>query len=340
MSSTRVEMAEPGNRGTRAAEDGWTGHRAGREDGERLARALGLFSIGLGLTQVLTPRGVVRAIGLEDDEDNRRTMLAFGVREMATGIGLLTRDHPTMFAWGRVAGDAMDLAFLGRAMASDRSDRNRLATATAAVVGVTLLDIMAGRKLSQSGNGAIGERRHGGAIRVHKSITINRSPAEVYDFWRNFENLPRFMAHLESVQVLDQRRSYWKAKAPLGATIEWTAEIAEDRPGELIAWRSMEGADVPNFGEVSFVPAPGGRGTEIHVRMQYDPPGGLIGATVAKLFGEEPSQQVDGDLRRLKQVLEVGEVVHSDSSVHRGPHPAQPPSEMPRLAPSFEGASS
>jgi len=175
---------------------------------------------------------------------------------------------------------------------------------------------------------------------VKKAITINSSPEEVYSFWRNFENLPRFMTHLESVRVMDQRRSYWKARAPLGATVEWVAEITDDRPDQLIAWRSLDGADVPNSGQVRFVPAPGRRGAEVHVELTYDPPGGVIGATLAKLFGEEPSQQVNGDLRRLKQMLEVGEVVHSDASIHPGLHPARPSVEGPPLISSSWGAPS
>ncbi len=161
-------------------------------------------------------------------------------------------------------------------------------------------------------------------IRVRKSITVNRPADEVYGFWRNFENLPRFMHHLESVQVTGAGRSHWKAKAPAGTSVEWDAETTEDRPNELIAWRSVEGADVSNAGEVRFVPAPGGRGTEIHVDLRYDPPAGKLGALVAKLFGEEPNQQVDGDLRRFKQVLEIGEVLYSDASIAGGLHPAQP----------------
>jgi uncharacterized membrane protein len=308
-------------------------------ESERLARALGLFSVGLGLSQILAPRAVARAIGLENNGRNRKTMLAFGIREMATGIGLLTRPRPASFAWGRVAGDALDLAVLGKALTSNRRGQSRVAAATAAVAGVTILDIVAAVKLSRPANGPAGEQRRERGIRVRKAITVNSSPEEAYDFWRNFENLPWFMAHLESVRVMDHRRSYWKAKAPLGATVEWVAEITEDRPNQLIAWRSLEGSDVPNSGQVRFVPAPRDRGTEVHVELTYDPPGGIIGATVAKLFGEEPSQQVDGDLRRFKQVLEVGEVVHSDATIHRGLHSARPPTEG-ALVSKFQGASS
>jgi uncharacterized membrane protein len=150
-------------------------------------------------------------------------------------------------------------------------------------------------------------------------------PEEVYAFWRNLENLPRFMQHLESVRMTDERRSTWRARAPAGTTVEWEAETVEDRPNELIAWRSLPGSSVPNSGQVRFVPAAGNRGTEVHVELQYDPPGGKLGAVVAKLFGREPGQQVASDLRRFKQVLETGEVVHSDASIHGRPHPAHPP---------------
>jgi uncharacterized membrane protein len=330
-------MEEPSVRRAGWSAEGNETRRTRDTGGEGLAHALGLFSVGLGLTQILAPRRVARAIGLEDDEHNRKTMLAFGFRETASGIGLLTQPHSPAFAWGRVAGDAMGLAVLGRALVSGRNDHNRVAVAMAAVLSVTILDLMAGRRLSRPQEGTAAEPRRERAIRVKKAITVNRSPEEAYGLWRNFENLPSFMAHLESVRVVDERRSYWKARAPLGATVEWMAEIVEDRPNELIAWRSLEGADVPNSGQVRFAAAPDRRGTEVRVELKYDPPGGAIGATIAKLFGEEPSQQLDGDLRRFKQVLEIGEVVHSDASIHRGLHPARPPAELPRLASTFQG---
>ena len=145
-------------------------------------------------------------------------------------------------------------------------------------------------------------------IKVEKSVTVNKSPDELYRFWRNFENLPRFMDHLESVQVQSDNRSHWVAKAPAGTTVAWDAEITEDRPDELISWRSLPNADVDNEGTVRFVPAPAGRGTEVRVSLAYNPPAGVVGATVAKLFGEEPNQQVAGDLRRFKNIMEAGEI--------------------------------
>ena len=147
----------------------------------------------------------------------------------------------------------------------------------------------------------------GRGFKIEKSVTINRSPEELYRFWRNFENLPRFMNHLESVQVTGEGRSHWVAKAPAGTTVEWDAEIYNEKENEMIAWRSLEGADVDNAGSVHFQRAPGGRGTEVRVVLKYDPPGGAVGALVARLFGENPEQQIDEDLRRFKQVMETGE---------------------------------
>ncbi len=144
-------------------------------------------------------------------------------------------------------------------------------------------------------------------IKVEHSVTVNKSPDELYDFWRKFDNLPKFMQHLESVSVMSEKRSHWVAKAPLGTTVEWDAEIINEKPGELIAWRSLEGADVDNAGSVRFTKATGDRGTEVKVSLEYDPPAGVVGAAIAKLFGEEPKQQITEDLRRFKQLMEAGE---------------------------------
>jgi uncharacterized membrane protein len=152
----------------------------------------------------------------------------------------------------------------------------------------------------------------GTGIKVEKSITINKSPGELFRFWRNLENLPRFMNHLESVRVIGNDRSHWVAKAPAGSTVEWHAEIYNEKEDELIAWRSLENADVDNAGSVHFQPAPGGRGTEVRVSLKYDPPGGVVGAAIARLFGENPEQQIDEDLRRFKQVMETGEPIATE----------------------------
>jgi uncharacterized membrane protein len=142
-------------------------------------------------------------------------------------------------------------------------------------------------------------------IRVERSVAIHKPVGEVYAFWRNLENLPRFMNHLESVTVVDPHRSIWRAKAPRGRTVQWNADIVEEEINKKIAWKSVQGADVPNAGQVLFEAIPGG--TTVTVLLAYTPPAGVLGALVARLFGEEPHQTVKEDLRRLKQILETGE---------------------------------
>ena len=209
----------------------------------------------------------------------------------------------------------MDLSLLGTASAAEEVDEHRVQAAAAAVAGVTVLDAMCAWQHSQLDK----------PIRVARTIAIDRTPAELYRFWRDLENLPRFMRHLESVHVESETRSHWVARAPAGKTVEWDAEIVEDKPDEVIAWRSLPNADVDNSGAVHFQYAPGGRGTFVHVELVYRPPGGLIGAMVAKLFGEEPSQQVQSDLYRLKQVIETGQVSTTEGQ------PAARPASISKL---------
>lgn len=147
-----------------------------------------------------------------------------------------------------------------------------------------------------------------GNIHVTKSVTINKSAAELFEFWRNFENLSRIMTHLESVTKIDNKRSHWKAKAPLGMRVEWDAEILNERENEFIEWYSAENADIPNSGKVEFLPTQN-RGTEVKVTLEYKAPAGKAGSLVAKLFGEEPEQQVVEDLRRFKQLMESGTIM-------------------------------
>jgi uncharacterized membrane protein len=143
---------------------------------------------------------------------------------------------------------------------------------------------------------------------VEHAVTINRPVEELYRFWRNFENLPRFMQHLVSVEQQDQRRSHWVAKGPGGRTVQWDAEIINEIPNELIGWRTLDRADVISAGSVRFQTAGPDRGTEVRLRLQYEPPGGKIGAAVAWMLGENPNHTIQEDLRRFKSLLETGEV--------------------------------
>ncbi len=142
-------------------------------------------------------------------------------------------------------------------------------------------------------------------VHVQKSVTINKSQSELYQFWRNFENLPQFMNHLESVKVTGDKRSHWKAKAPLGTSVEWDAEATGEVENERISWHSIEGSEITNSGVVEFRPT-ANRGTEVRVTLTYEPPAGKLGEWIAWLFGEEPSIQVAEDLRRFKSLMETG----------------------------------
>lgn len=152
-------------------------------------------------------------------------------------------------------------------------------------------------------------KRHLGGPRgviVEDAITIFRPVSEVYTYWRNLENLPRFMDHLEEVTVTDRFRSHWVARGPLGVHVEWDAEIINDIPPTLLSWKSIGHSDVVSAGSVRFKPA-GEHATQVHVKLQYDPPAGKLGATVAWLVGEDPQHQIAEDLRRFKQLIETGE---------------------------------
>jgi uncharacterized membrane protein len=295
-----------------------------------LARGLGVLSLVLGAVYLVFPRRFTEWLGVRPTPTRTAVVAAVGVREIVGGVGLLANRHPVFWLVARVLGDIKDLALLGAAMRFRDTDRRRVATAAAGIAGITALDALAaagtriGQRSAEKGAPA-------GVIRVEKSVTVRRPADEVYGYWRDFQNLPRFMANVESVEVLDDRRSHWKARAPLGRSVEWTAEITDDRPGEEIAWRSLPDAAVTNAGRVRFTPAPRDEGTEIHVEMEYSPPAGALGAAIARLGQEEPNQQVAGDLRRFKQVMETGEVVVSESTYGDGgikQRPAQPPAEV------------
>jgi uncharacterized membrane protein len=293
-------------------ERGLPGSRPGRAATDRLARGLGWLSIGVGLAEVTAPRGVARMVGVPG---HRALFRLLGVRELVSGVGILSRPQPAGWLWSRVGGDVMDLALLGAALRSAGTARGRAAAATAAVAGVTAVDVVTSRRVSR--------RAGSGRPRTRMSITLNRPPEDVYRFWRDFQNLPRFMRHLGSVRETGPGRSRWTATGPAGLTLEWDAETLEDRPGELIAWRSLEGSAVQHHGAVWFRPAPG-RATELTLEIDYRPPGGAVGAALARLLGADPGQRMREDLRRLKQLVETGEVPTTEGQPS-GPAPGRSP---------------
>lgn len=310
----------------------------------RIAAGVGWFGIALGTFELIAPRTLARLIGLEAPSTRWRGMRrlasssllpdglraggalgdrleqreslrgdpvhsliirGLGLREIVSGLGILTRPRPSTWLWSRVVGDMMDLSLLGLALNSSRTDRVRLGAATAAVAGVTALDVYASLEFTRARRTRRLSMSVTRAVPLEASILINRPPQECYEFWHDFENLPRFMRSVESVRVESDRRSHWVAKAPGGIRVEWDSEIIDDTPNRLISWRSLN-ADVPNAGSVHFDPAPGGRGTLVRVRMSHDMP--TLSGLAARLFGKMPQRQVREDLRRFKQLLETGEI--------------------------------
>jgi uncharacterized membrane protein len=239
-----------------------------------------------------------------------------GARELAAAAGLLARPGP-LWLWGRVAGDLMDLALLGRALhrpgpARDLktvvqlgggSDRSRTAAATAAVAMITAVDAYAAASRSR-------RARRQTAVSVAAAVTVTRPRQEVYGRWRRFDGMPTYTTHLGHVTVTGPPASYWRA--PFGQALEWDAWITDDVPGERIAWRSVDGSKIRTDGDVQFKTAPDERGTDIRVTLRYLLPGGRRGLALTRYLGHDPHQRLDDDLRRVKQAFEADETVRPE----------------------------
>lgn len=277
---------------------------------ERLSSGLGWGSIALGVPMLVSPRLVAHIAGVRHGPLHRLLIRLVGVREMGAAAALLTSPDRPEWIWTRVAGDAMDLTMLGIALAGPRKrGRYRTILATAVIGGITAVDVAAAMSTTRAKQ-ASGET----SLELTAATTVRQDPSQVYARWRKLDELSTFMAHVDEVTVDGPTRSHWKVSAPFNRTVEWDAEIVEDLPDKRLSWRSVEGSQIDNEGIVSFSPAPGGRGTEVHVTLRYDLPGGAVGATLARLAGEDPHQQLDDDLRRFKQVMETGEVVRSEGA--------------------------
>lgn len=265
-----------------------------------LAVGIGWFSAAVGLMQLIAPRKFSKVTGVSSHPRFTRFL---GARNFLIGGAILTRSNPVKCVHAKVASDAMDLALLSGALCAGPKSRGRLASTLGVAAGVTALDMYCGVQLSKGK----AER----AIRFGRSITVNRGADELYGRWRNLEDLPDYMSHLQAVFVTGPTTSHWISKAPAGTRIEWDAELVEDRPNEYIAWRSLPGALVENSGSVTFEPATGNRGTIIRVEMEYVPPAGHLGAIAAKIFGQDPRRQIAVDLMRFKQKIETGEIART-----------------------------
>ncbi|BDE16934.1 hypothetical protein MKCMC460_57940 [Mycobacterium sp. 20KCMC460] len=266
----------------------------------------------LGLSEILAPSGVAAVAGVEDTRRSRAVIRALGVRECGHGAALLV--GPPQTVWTRVAGDVLDLAVLAVGVARRAPGTRRRGAVTAiALAAIGGVDLYAALCTSRGDE----QPRHAGSQRhysLRAAVTVMRSPDDVYRFWRDLANLPRFMYHLESVTEDPDGRTHWVANAPIGQPVQWDAQIVEDQPGKRIAWQSLPGSGIANSGSVEFSPDNSGNGTEVRVTIGYQLPGGALGKAVATLLGESPDQQVNDDLRRFKQILETGQVMRSDGS--------------------------
>lgn len=258
------------------------------------ARALGWFGVGLGMVECLAPRQVARGMGIRAQPNVVRLL---GVREIASGLSILTQRQPAAGLWARVGGDALDIAFL---LTARKTNSSRANTVLVAVAGVAVVDALCGMQATNAYQAEL--------LTVQESIAINRSPEEVYRVWRDFAQLPQFMAHLESVEVITEIRSHWVAKGPVKGTVAWDAEIIVDEPNQEIAWQTLSSAQVGHTGRVRFERLAGGLGTIAHVALRYQPPAGVLGGAFAKLMGRAPEQQIQKDLLNFKRLLETGEI--------------------------------
>jgi uncharacterized membrane protein len=282
------------------------------------------LSIGLGFGALVSPRKIAELIGVRGSDRSDSIFRGVGVREIVCGAGMLWQPNWRGWPWIRVAGDAMDLSLMQAARVSRRVRQpRRFNAAVTTVAGISAVDMAAGTSL------VTGHRADADHVRVSAAITVSRSVDDVYRALRNFENFQHFMANVESVRPIDDRRSHWRVIGPAGERVEWDAEIVDDDPNHRIAWRTLPGAEVEHVGSVELRATSGWRkGTEIRVELTYDPPAGSAGRMVAKLFGKEPEQAIRGDLRRFKSMLETGEVIVSDATLEGRSikqRPAQPP---------------
>jgi uncharacterized membrane protein len=175
-------------------------------------------------------------------------------------------------------------------------------------------------------------------VRIKKSVTINRTPETVYAFWRNLENLARYMPNVRSVQRHGGGRSHWVVKGPRGTALKWDAQITVDRPNQMIAWQTLPGGSIDHRGYVKFVPAPGGRGTEVHVALEYQPPLGEMGKLLGSLLSAAAEQQIQEQMRNFKNILEAGEIptIRGQSSGRvRGDEPQRESEFAPRFETQF-----
>jgi uncharacterized membrane protein len=276
------------------------------------AVGMGLASVALGIAKVAAPRALARLAGLPDRPFATQIVRALGAREVVVGVGLIARRRASPWLWARVAGDALELALLGAAVGTGRADRRRAAGALGVLAGVAALDVACAVAATR--------RRSGLDAPVRRSVTVARARTDVYRFWRDLSNAPAFMADIESVDVLDDRRSRWSAHGPVGPVVSWEVLIVDARPDELLRWRSVEGAqsDVRAEGVVRFADALDGRGTEVELELGYGLPSDAPERAAAFVARAAEPERIEADLARCRELLETGRVARPDGERRPG----------------------
>jgi uncharacterized membrane protein len=266
--------------------------------GERLAVGLGWFSVALGLAELAAPRSVARLIGLVPDEATVSILRSYGARELGNGFAILAQPDNATWVWSRVAGDALDMATLAGALSSPTTQKGRATLASAAVLGVTALDVICAQQLTRHGERsdvtrlASSTASEPGMLRVTHVVTINQPIERVEERWANLETLPPSLRNLGSPALGEDTRSF-----------------------------------------VQFRPAPGARGTEVRIELEYPSRGGAVGQAIARIFGQDPGSKLKDDLHRFKQFMETGEIPLSEGpALWRPAQPAADPQQLRNLA--------
>jgi uncharacterized membrane protein len=278
------------------------------EDGRsgRAALSPGWLSVGVGLTELVAPRQAAGLLGLPPTSRMVKTLRLLSLREISNGLAILQRPSDPAALWARVAGDGLGITLLSQQLGAPATSRARVLLSLALLGGVAFADLRSAMAMARL-DGVRGWEA-GKGFDMKAAITINRSVQDVYRFWRQFETFPGFMRNFEEVERLDDCRSRWTFAGPAGVHLDWEAEIVADEPDRLIGWRSTPGSVVDHLGAVRFAHARGGRGTEARVELTYRPPVGEMGRSAAWLFGSDPHGEVRKDLRRVKHLLEIGDM--------------------------------
>lgn len=272
---------------------------------KQLANGLGWFSIGLGVAELVAPRQMQKLIGVRDRGPRRNVLRAYGMREIAAGVGILSTAANPGWLWTRVAGDILDLATLGSAFGQRETKRVRLAAATVAVAGVTALDVLCSAQLSRTG-----------PFRASATVLIGRQPEELYSFWKDLSNVSKLEPFLESVRPLGEDRWRWRGRIRGGPAIQIDTEIVRDQLNQLIEWRSTQGSPIRLRAGIEFLPASADRGTLVRAAIEIEGSVTLL-VRPASAAGLGPELRLEQHLRRFKQLMETGEIARATNNYAR-----------------------